>query len=278
MTGTWENNDWSTGSGGQASPTGWVNGKAACFGVHTGNGTPSFTITMNSSHVVAGFFDGPLTPDSCNVTITGSGAFTLASGAQGLTVHNSSDGSDAFMTINNVIGGDGQAVIQGNGQLYLNGANTYNGGTQLGYSSTSTFNGIVNFNNSASFGASTITLTSFGNGGAVVAEGTGVITIPNDVTVANTTTNNFVGTTSGVTYSGNWSLGGNLLNFETGNTAGKIDIISGVVSGTAGLTMSDSGTLELTGVNTYTGTTTIISPCVFTIGGAGQLGKRSLCQ
>src|SRR5205823_350770 len=35
MTGTWENNKWSYGSAGLASPVAWVNGKAACFGVHT---------------------------------------------------------------------------------------------------------------------------------------------------------------------------------------------------------------------------------------------------
>jgi len=273
MTGTWENNDWSTSSAGQASPTAWVDGKAACFGVHTGNGTPAFTVTMNSSHVVAGFFDGSLTPNSCNVTITGSGTISLASGAQGCDVHNASDGSDGYLTINNVIAGNGQLVPESDGQIYLNGVNTYSGGTQLGYTDNA-FSGIINFNNGSSFGTGPITLSSLGNGAALVAEGgTAAINIPNAVSVTTAVTNNFVGTTAGVTYSGNWTLGGNLLTFETGNTAGKIDIISGVISGTAGLTVSDDGTLELSGTNTYTGTTTIVSPAVFTIAGAGQLNS-----
>ena len=50
-------------SAGLAGPTDWVDGKAACFGVHTGTGTPAYTVTMNSSHVVAGFFDGALAPE-----------------------------------------------------------------------------------------------------------------------------------------------------------------------------------------------------------------------
>ena len=273
MTGTWETSKWSTGSGGQASTTSWVDGKAACFGVHTGLGTPAFTVTMNSSHVVAGIFDGNFAPNSCAVTITGSGVITLADGPQGIYAYNASDGSLASITINNVIAGSGQVVAEGAGQIYLNGVNTYSGGTQLGFSATQAFNGIVNFNNSSSFGPGVITLTTNGNGGALVAEGTSAITIPNNFTLANSTTNNFVGTVAGVTYSGNWSLGANLLNFETGNTAGKIDNISGVVSGSAGLMVSDAGTLILSGVNTYTGNTTIISPCVLTIGGAGQLNS-----
>ena len=40
MTGTWENAKWSYGASGLASPVNWVDGKAACFGVHTGFGIP----------------------------------------------------------------------------------------------------------------------------------------------------------------------------------------------------------------------------------------------
>jgi len=271
MAGTWENSSWSTTESGQGSPTGWTEGKAACFGVRTGKGTPAFTVTMNNNHNVAGIFDGALAPNSCNVTITGSGVIEL-SGVQGFDSENSTDGSDGYITINNAISGSGQVVLEGNGQLYFNGVNTYSGGTQVGYNGNG-FNGIVNFNNGASFGAGAITLTTYGSGGALVAEGTSAMTIPNNVTLQAAATYNFVGTTGGVTYSGNWSLGGNLLTFETGSTAGKIDNISGVMSGSAGLTVADAGTLILSGVNTYTGNTTITSPAVLSIGVAGQLNS-----
>jgi autotransporter-associated beta strand protein len=272
MTGTWENNQWSYGPSGLASPVGWVGGKAACFGVHTGAGTPAYTVTMNSSHVVAGFFDGALAPNSCDITIQGSGVINLASGAQALDSVNSSDGSVGLLRINVEIAGDGQLFPEGNGQSFLRGTNSYTGGTQLGFS-TVPFTGTVNFNNGSAFGSGTITLWSHGNGGQLVLEGAGAVTVPNDVAVTTATTNNIVGNAAGLTFSGDWSLGGNLLTLGAGGTAGKQTIISGVVSGTAGLTIYNSGTVVLSGVNTFTGTTTINSPAVLAIGGAGQLGS-----
>src|SRR5581483_6280438 len=206
MTGNWESTYWSAGSGGQTTPSAWFEGQAVCFGVNTGNGTPAFTVTANANHTFAGMFDGPLNPNSCNVTVNGSGVLTLASGPQGFSMITASDGSQAFMTISNVIAGIGQAVPEGYGQLSLNGANTFSGGTALGYTGNP-FTGIINFNNNSSFGSGTITLQSLGNTAALVAEGTSAINIPNAVTVASATTNNIVGNTAGVTFSGPWSLG-----------------------------------------------------------------------
>lgn len=272
MTGTWETAKWTGSSAGQASPIAWVEGKAACFGVNTGNGTPAYTVTMNSNHVVAGFFDGPLNPNSCNVTINGSGVISLASGAQALDVINASDGSLGVLTINTVIAGDGQLVPEGNGQSYLNGANTYSGGTALGYS-TVPWNGTVNFNNGSSFGTGTITLQNVGNGGALVVEGTSAINITNPVTVASATTNNIVGNAAGLTFSGPWSLGA-AVSLGSGGAANNLVAISGVVSGGSALTKYNPGILSLNGVNTYSGATTI-SAGTLTIGGAGQLGAGS---
>jgi fibronectin-binding autotransporter adhesin len=160
-------------------------------------------------------------------------------------------------------------------QLYFNGINTYTGGTAIGFGSAypNYFNSIANFNNSNSFGTGTITLTTFGNGSALAAEGSSAITIPNNFTLSANVTNNFVGNAAGITYSGNWTMGANRLTFETGNVAANIDIISGVLSGTGGFAVSDVGTLKLSGVNTYSGNTAIISPAVVTISGAGQLGS-----
>src|SRR5205085_7464347 len=121
----------------------------------------------------------------------------------------------------------------------------------------------------------TITLWSHGNGGALVLEGSAAVTVTNPVTVTSPTTNNIVGNTAGLTFSGDWSLGANLLTLGAGGTSGNQTIISGVVSGTAGLTIYNSGTVVLSGVNTYSGTTTINSPAVFTISDPGQLGSGS---
>lgn len=274
MSGTWENAKWSYGSTGLAAPVNWVEGKAACFGVHTGNGTPAYTVTMNSSHVVAGFFDGALSPNSCDITIQGPGIINLASGPQALDSVNSSDGSLGLLRIHCTIAGDGKLYPEGNGQSFLRGTNSYTGGTQLGYS-TVAFSGIVNFNNPYAFGTGPITLWNKGTGGQLVLEGTAPVTITNDVSVASGTTNNIVGNAAGLTFSGDWSLGANLLALGTGASAANQTIISGTVSGSAGLKVFNVGTLVLSGVNTYSGTTTINSPAVLVIGGAGQLGSGS---
>ena len=274
MTGTWENKVWSYTSAGLAGPTNWVDGKATCFGVHTGTNTPAYTVTMNSSHVVAGFFDGGLSPKACDVTITGSGIIDLATGPQALDSQNGSDGSSAYLRINCTIAGNGQLYPEGNGQSFLNGTNTFTGGTTLGYPAVP-FSGTVNFNNGSAFGTGPIALTNTGTGGALVLEGTAAVTVTNPVSVGSATTNNIVGNAAGLTFSGNWSMGGHLLTLGVGSTAGNQTIISGVVSGTAGLTVYNSGTLVLSGVNTYSGTTSINSPAVLTLGGAGQLGSGS---
>ena len=274
MTGTWENNKWSYSAAGLPSSIAWAEGKAACFGVHTGNGTPAYTVTMNANHIVAGFFDGALTPNSCDITIQGSGAIQLASGAQALDAHNASDGSIANLRINVAITGDGQLFPEGNGNSFLHGTNSFTGGTTLGYSTVS-FNGFVNFNNPFAFGIGPITNWSHGNNGTVALEGTAAVTVTNPVYVTTACTNNYIGNTNGLTFSGDWSLGANLLTLGCGTNAGRQTIISGVVSGSAGLTVYNSGTIVLSGVNTYTGTTTINSPAVFGISGAGQLGSGS---
>lgn len=277
MTQTWESNKWSYGSSGLATPVGWVNGKAACFGVHTGIGTPSFTVTMNSSHTVAGFFDGPLTPNACDVTITGTGTVNLASGAQGLDAKNASDGSLAIMRINVNIAGSGQLFPEGNGTTYLHGSNTFSGGFKLGYADptagTNIFNGAIFFNNGNAFGTGTIGLWKHGTGTSLTLEGSSAVTVPNAVAVASATTNNLVGNAAGLTFSGNWDLSGGLLQLGGGSTAANKTIIAGTMSGNKGFTVYNSATIVLTGTNTYTGTTTINSPTVLQLDGSGTLGS-----
>lgn len=277
MTGTWENAKWSYSSGGLATPVNWVNGKAACFGVHTGIGTPAYTVTMNSNHVVAGFFDGPLTPNACDVTISGTGTINLASGAQGLDAHNASDGSLAIMRLNVNIAGSGQMFPEGNGVTYLHGSNTFSGGYKLGYADvsagTNNFTGTNYFNNAHAFGTGTITLWSHGTGTAVILEGSNAITVTNPVAVATATTNNLIGNAAGLIFSGNWDLSGGLLQLGGGSTAGNQTIIAGTMSGNKGFTVYNSATIVLIGTNTYTGTTTINSPTVLQLDGTGTLGS-----
>ena len=237
-----------------------MEGNAAVFAVNTGTGTPAFTITMNANHTVAGIFNGPLTPNPCLMTISGSGIFTLGPANNNGFDVNSNTGNPGQIFVNNVIAGDATATLtaEGSGQTYLNGVNTYVGGTLLGFS-TANFTGIVNFNNAASFGASSgsITISNI-SGGALVAEGAGAINIPNPFVARQASASlNLVGTPAGVTFSGTWNMI-NTTTLGSGGT-GNLLTISGVMSGAGGVTkgLNSGSPLILTGANTYSGKTSI---------------------
>jgi autotransporter-associated beta strand protein len=117
---------------------------------------------------------------------------------------------------------------------------------------------------------------AYGSGSALVVEESSAITIPNAVNFTNTTAGyanslNIVGNPAGVTFSGPWSLSV-AASIGSGNVAGNLVIISGLVSGAAGITKFNPGTLELTAANIYSGATTI-SAGTLTIGGSGSLGS-----
>ncbi|PWU17901.1 MAG: hypothetical protein C5B50_10260 [Verrucomicrobia bacterium] len=292
MSGTWENSSWSASSAGTASPVPWVEGNAAVFGVHTGNGTPAYTITMNANHNIAGAFDGSLTPNACDVTINGTGQWLLANG-QGFNEHNSSDGAIAYLRINvPIVDGSyasattGQIVAQNNGQIFLNGANTYSGGnfgigiggTLLGYSGSS-WSGIINFNSSQSFGTGSIALMRgfSGSFGALVAEGSSAITLPNVLDFSQSLSNapylNIVGNAAGVTFSGATHLGSRSVNLGSG-ASGNLVTLGGAVDGTGSLTKFGNSTLQLSSVNTYSGTTTV-SAGTLKLGIANAIGSTT---
>ena len=227
---------------------------------------------MNSNHIVAGRFDGPLTPNPCEVAITGAGTIFIASGLQGFDV-STKTGDPGSLTINNVLAGVGTLTAEGNGQLSLNAINIYTGGTQLGYAGSQSFAGIINFNSSASFGAGGIVLSNC-LGGALSVEGTNAVTITNAFTVGQTNQSlNLVGNPAGLTFSGPWNLNGFTPALGSGGS-GNLVIISGVISGSGGLNYSISanpGTLELTATNTYTGATTITNGTLLVNGSLASL-------
>ncbi|PWU17532.1 MAG: hypothetical protein C5B50_11160, partial [Verrucomicrobia bacterium] len=283
FTGNWEASSWSTSDKGQTTTVAWIEGNAAGFAVGAGatnSGssatTVTFTITANSNHTLAGIFDGALNPDSCIVTINGPGQFTLPAGQDAFDLLNSSDSSLGQVIINNALTGPGQLLSEGNGQLFLNGANSYSGGTAIGAFGT-TMTGLINFNNAASFGIGPIqyikgTASSFG---ALVAEGAAAITLPNAVdwssAVSNNPSLNIVGNAAGVTLNGNWNLGAKEVHVGSGGS-GNLITIGGVISGSGSLTKFNNSTLALTAVNTYTGPTTN-SAGTLTISGAGSLNS-----
>ena len=262
MSGNWEDLAWSAGNGTtSATPVGWVSGAAAEFGPNTAIYPTTYSVTMNSNETVGGLFNGLLNNYSCNVTIGGPGQMVLPAGECGFGFYDSSGNpDDGVVTINNVVSGAGTITLEygfGGGQLYLNGANTFSGGVELGYSGSS-WGGIVNFNNNSSFGTGTINLIN-GSGSALVAQGSSTLNIANNVQISQTGASlNIVGNTAGVTFSGAWNLGGNALQLGSGGSKADKVNISGVISGAGGsLEKINGGTLILSAVNTYTGPTKV---------------------
>lgn len=280
--GTWENVSWDTGNQlGTNNLSHFIEGDAANFAFGALGGSAStFTITMNSTHTVAGMFNGPLTPKSCYVTIAGTGSIVLPAAIEGFDT----GGSTLGETIIDVpIGGPagGIVVLEGAGQIFLNGISTYASGTDLGYSGAS-FTGIVNFSNSASFGTGVINISN-SSGASMVVDVSTPVTIPNPVLVnaegANTSLN-IVGNAAGVTFSGNWSLGTNTPKIGSSSTSvTSLDIFSGVISGTTGGFIAWStggGTLEFNNAMTYTGATTISNIVTLALGPNGAIGNSAV--
>ncbi len=253
-TGSWEGaTSWAQTAAATNSPSAFTEGAFAVFSSGT-SGTGTFTVTANANHTVAGIYDGGLTGISAGtLTISGTGTLTFASGLQGI-------GSTGQITIANPIAGiDSSTGVQfngGGGQVFMNGNNSYAGGTFFVNTT------LVNFNNNNSFGTGTINFNTGSSGGAVIAEGTSPITISNAINIGATNATfsyNFVGNANGVTYSGPVNLHTNVLTAGSGGATNNIDIFSGVISSTSATgafqrqSQTTAGIVKLTGANTYTG-------------------------
>ena len=178
--------------------------------------------------------------------LTFNGNFDLqgATVAQTLNIFNT-----GTTTINGVIqNGTGGLIKNGVGTLNLMNANTYTGGTTINA-------GVVGVGNNAAFGVGTVQV----NDGAVLRA------VDSDRTIAN-----------GVTINGNIGIDGiNTLNLNgaiglgaatrTISVLSPTSTISGVISGgvDSGINKEGKGALNLTGANTYSGTTTVANGSLF---------------
>lgn len=198
-------------------------------GAVTATGAPIFTVNNNGTAAV---------------TLLALGS-TVASGANLLTFNGSGNS-----TVTGVITGSGGLTASGAGVVTLT-AN--NGATLSGPITIGAGGGTVLIGSGGAFGSGATTI----NGGTLSASGSGALTVANNLTVGG----NFIlgqaaGGTGALTLSGTVDLGGATRTI-TVNNAGP-DIISGVISNTAGgLTKAGTGTLTLTGANTFTGGLTV---------------------
>lgn len=267
--GNWEDANWSTNG---STLINWIPNTAAVFGAVQRFGP--FTVSLSTTQQVAGIFNG-LTGTAVNATISGAGAMDIGTGQQGF-----STAAFGITKIQVPMFGDAQAVLQGGGQTYFDGTNSYTGGTQFGFY-TAPFTGTIFINNSSSFGSGPISLY-WGNS-TITAEGTNGFTITNSFIVASAAINSS-GVTSvpvtkltinanpgGLTLAGPWDLGGAGTNIIL-NTTGMVNI-DGVLSGSGGFIKMGSGNLTLTAANTYTGSTVVNGPLV--LGTFGSIANSS---
>ena len=173
-------------------------------------------------------------------------------------------------TVTSAIGGSGGLNKTGSGTLVLSGANTYTGTTTVNA-------GVLNIRNSAALGT-TIAGTTVSTGAelqlqggiavgseALTLNGTGVTNSGalHSISGNNSWAGNItIGSTSQIqsdagllTLSGILTNGGNGTAFDF-DGAGNI-LVSGVITNNASIVKNGTGTLTLSGANTYTGTTTI---------------------
>ena len=150
-----------------------------------------------------------------------------------------------------VISGTGNFLKLGAGTFTMSGSNSYTGGTVINA-------GTIQVNNAAAIGSSSGTLTV--NAGAL------------DMNNFNVTVGNLTGTGGSITSA---VAGSRTLTVGQGNNGGGN--YQGVIAngaGTTGLTKVGTGTITLSGTNTYTGATTI-SGGTLALSGSGSINASS---
>lgn len=209
----------------------WQNGNSGLFGASYANDLANTVIFDGTASTVT----ASGTPQAGSITFNVAG-YTIDGALQlGLGTITAPSGTT---TISANISGNGSSGLTkaGAGELVLSGANTYTGTTTITTGTLTT---------SASNVINDSSAVSVASGAAFNLGGTDI-----------------VGSISGA---GNYSLGSNTLTVGGDNTS---TTVSGVISGTGGLTKAGTGTLTLSGVNTYNGTTTI-NAGTLALGGSG---------
>ena len=223
-------------------------GTVTLSGANTYTGTTTVsagTLTLNGGSAIADA--GAVTVNSGATltlsagetigSLTGSGSVTL--GANTLTVALSSGSA----TFSGAIGGTGGLTKTGTGTLTLSGTNTYSGATTVSGGGLTVSGG-----------------SAISNSSAVAVDSGATLTL---------SANETIGSLAGA---GSVALGSYTLS--TG-ASGASTTFSGVLSGSGNLAKGGSGTLTLSGANTYTGTTSI-SGGTLSVTDATNIGSGTL--
>jgi autotransporter-associated beta strand protein len=269
---------------------------------------PAYTITTSDIFLVNGAGISNNSTHAQTFSVGSTMAFTNSSSASGGTNVVTYNVVGGGALIFNDTSTAGTANITSDGDVEFNGNS--NAGT-----ATIANNLVMNFNDSSSAGSAAITNSTTGVLAFISNATAGTATIINDgslsfagsatagnstITTNNLATTSFIGTATGgnarfiantggtvdisgltsggmtsgsIEGAGNYVLGANTLTTGSLNTSTQVD---GVISGTGGgLTKVGTGTLTLTGLNSYTGATTI-SAGTLAISGFGSIASSSV--
>ncbi len=206
-----------------------LNGVISGSGPITKIGSANLTLGGDNS------FTGGFNLNEGGLTLTSSGAlgtgtFTVADGTSltagsNLTLGNAIVLGGAFtldtaantVTLNGVVSGSGPLAKQGSGNLVLNAANSYTGGTNLNA-------GTITLGNSAGLGTGGLTMAN----GTTLAAGVDGLVVTNGITT---------------------------LGVGTVNTGAFTLTLNGVIGGAGSIAKNGSGLLILNGANSYAGGT-----------------------
>ena len=274
--GTWNvNNDglWSTSSNWASSIIADGSGSTANF---TNDITADRTVSLDGDRTLTSLVFGDSdTATAGSWILNNNGNSTnnliLAGTTPGITVNALGTGKTA--TISAVIQGEEGLVKSGSGTLVLSGANTYNGTTTINAGTVTMTGGSGNYLGALQINAGTLNVTTRLNFGAATLA---------DVAGATLDFSGVTGTHQILSLSGGGANGGNVVLGNSLYTTGSLSTsYAGIISGTGAFVQGGTGMQTLSGMNTYTGTTSIqkgtlsVSSISSVNGGASSLGNSS---
>jgi hypothetical protein len=238
--GLWSAN--ATSTTGNIATNPWVQGQFPKF---QPAGAPTYTVTVSNEEQIAGIFFS--TAQNVTINPIGSGHLYMAAGTQGLLGSGSAD-----VTINAAIAGPGKIQPSNGGNIRLNAANSYTGGTNLASTST-----LIHFNNNSSFGTDIINMGIAGLA-PLLGSGGHTITLDNIFTcsVDGGGINFAADANTPVVSTNTWSLGTHNVVLRNNGVSSSPLTLSGTISGTKSLTLSanNGGTIIVSGDNDFSGT------------------------
>ena len=235
---------------GTLTNSGTISGAAAALLTKTGTGT--LVLSGLNSHTGTMAINGGVVSAGSSGNL-GAGALILNSGTlrttAGMTLANATtlnagggglDVTTGTLAYNGIIGGAGALTKTGTGLLTLTATNTYAGGTVI-------------------------------NGGKVAISSNGNLGNTNGAVSLNSGT---LFASANVTMNRAFTLGAGGGFFETSGT-GQTLTLQGTISGTGGLSKVGAGILELSGTNTYVGTTTVTDNSRLSVSSNANLGNSA---